>query len=327
MADLGIARQTTAFYRSSTGARRQTARWITHTHLARRQHNSQAARASRDPECTPSPFQSAASPAAQDIGRKEHLSEPSAVSQQTVQQSAHSHRPLPAAALFAALRVTHAFRIIAHVTTHLVLDIRHGLFRKAQQTQQGLTQAQQTIQQAVEQAAPQPAQTISQAEAELTAAWARLQQHAVAGGEALMKMLHSLDKPSITLDKKWADMQEQLAGNKDVSDRLQTLFTSSMESTKTVAAMLAQSGGSLQQSYWTSPQTQQVIEQEEELRLHKCWVPQADELMGHFTEAANFIPVVACSESEFLQDFLIVSVDLQQQLLREAKQQEVLAYV
>lgn len=49
--------------------------------------------------------------------------------------------------------------------------------------------------------------------------------------------------------------------------------------------------------------------------------------MGHFTEAANFIPVVACSESEFLQDFLIVSVDLQQQLLREAKQQEVLAYV
>lgn len=32
MADLGIARQTTAFYRSSTGARRQTARWITHTH-------------------------------------------------------------------------------------------------------------------------------------------------------------------------------------------------------------------------------------------------------------------------------------------------------
>jgi len=50
------------------------------------------------------------------------------------------------------------------------------------------------------------------------------------------------------------------------SDRLQTLFTSSMESTKTVAAMLAQSGGSVQQSYWTSPQTQQVIEQEEELR-------------------------------------------------------------
>lgn len=30
--------------------------------------------------------------------------------------------------------------------------------------------------------------------------------------------------------------------------------------------MLAQNGGSLQQSYWTSPQTQRVIEQEEELR-------------------------------------------------------------
>ncbi|KAL0037868.1 hypothetical protein WJX79_002828 [Trebouxia sp. C0005] len=160
MADLGIARQTTAFYRSSTGARRQTARWITHTHLARRQHNSQAARASRDPECTPSPFQSAASPAAQDIGRKEHLSEPSAVSQQTVQQSAHSHRPLPAAALFAALRVTHAFRIIAH--------------------------------------------------------------------------------PSITLDKKWADMQEQLAGNKDVSDRLQTLFTSRMTNIESEVAVSVQ---------------------------------------------------------------------------------------
>ncbi|DBA80812.1 hypothetical protein WJX77_003504 [Trebouxia sp. C0004] len=267
MADLGIARQTTAFYRTSTGARHQRTRSITHTHLARRQHNAQAARASRDPEFTPSPSQSAASPAAQDIGRKEPLrqeplSDPLAVSQQTVQESANSHRPLPATAVFAALRLTHAFRIIAHVTTHLVLDIRHGLFRKAQQTQQGLTQAQQTIQQVVE----QPAQTISQAEAELKEAWARLQQHAVAGGEALMKMLHSLDKPSITLDKKWADMQEQLAGNKDVSDRLQTLFTSSMESTKTVAAMLAQSGGSLQQSYWTSPQTQQVIEQEEELR-------------------------------------------------------------
>ena len=109
-------------------------------------------------------------------------------------------------------RLTHAFRIISHVATHLVLDITHGLFRKAQQTQQGLSQAQQTIQQAVE----QPAQTISQAESELKAAWLRLQQHAVAGGDALMKMLHSLDKPSITLDAKWADMQEQLAGNKDV---------------------------------------------------------------------------------------------------------------
>ena len=109
-------------------------------------------------------------------------------------------------------RVTHAFRIIAHVASHLAIDIRRGLFRKARQTQQGLSQAQQTIQQAVE----QPSQTISQAEAELKAAWIRLQQHAVAGGDALMKMLHSLDKPSITLDAKWADMQEQLAGNKDV---------------------------------------------------------------------------------------------------------------
>lgn len=32
----------------------------------------------------------------------------------------------------------------------------------------------------------------------------------------MMKMMHSLDKPSSTLDAKWADMQEQLAGNKDV---------------------------------------------------------------------------------------------------------------
>lgn len=30
--------------------------------------------------------------------------------------------------------------------------------------------------------------------------------------------------------------------------------------------MLAQNGGSMQQSYWTSPETQKVIEQEEELR-------------------------------------------------------------
>ena len=109
-------------------------------------------------------------------------------------------------------RLTHAFRIIAHVATHLALDVRHGLFRKAQQTQKSITIAQHTIQQAV----VQPAQTISQAEGELKAAFARLQQHAVAGGDALMKMLHSLDKPSITLDKKWADMQEQLAGNKDI---------------------------------------------------------------------------------------------------------------
>lgn len=208
-------------------------------------------------------------------------------------------------------RLTHAFRIITYVASHLVLDIRRGLSRKAQETQQGLSQAQQTIQQAVE----QPAQTISQAETDLKAAWARLQQHAVAGGDALMKMLHSLDKPSISLDAKWADMQEQLAGNKDVryftaastacltcmptcicpgtlfndealtkgtklksplqqgpkaclccSDRLQTLFASSVESTKAVATMLAQSGGSIQQSYWTSPQTQKLIEQEEELR-------------------------------------------------------------
>ena len=50
------------------------------------------------------------------------------------------------------------------------------------------------------------------------------------------------------------------------SERLQTLFASSVESTQTVATMLAQSGGAIQQSYWTSPQTQKVIEQEEELR-------------------------------------------------------------
>ncbi len=70
MADLGIARHTTAFYRTSTGALHQRARSITHTHLARRQHNAGAARATKDPECTPSPSQSTASPAAQDIGRK-----------------------------------------------------------------------------------------------------------------------------------------------------------------------------------------------------------------------------------------------------------------
>ena len=70
MADLGIARQTTAFYRTKTGARHQRARSITYTHSARRKHNAQAARTSRDPECIPSPPQSAASPAAQDTRRK-----------------------------------------------------------------------------------------------------------------------------------------------------------------------------------------------------------------------------------------------------------------
>ena len=73
-----------------------------------------------------------------------------------------------------------------------------------------------------------------------------------------------------------------------------------MESTKTVAAMLAQSGGSLQQSYWTSPQTQQVIEQEEELRIVLCaqmLVLRADVVMGHFIVAIPW-PVVACSERE-----------------------------
>ena len=108
--------------------------------------------------------------------------------------------------------LTQAFRIVAHAAACLLVDVRHGFFSKAKQTQQGISQAQQTIQQAV----VQPAQTISLAESELKAAWARLQQHAIAGGDALMKMLHSLDKPSITLDTKWADMQEQLAGNKDV---------------------------------------------------------------------------------------------------------------
>ena len=109
---------------------------------------------------------------------------------------------------------------MAHAATYLLVDVQHGFFRKAQQTQQGLSQAQQTIQQAV----VQPAQTISLAESELKAAWVRLQQHAIAGGDALMKMLHSLDKPSISLDTKWADMQEQLAGNKDVRSVAPTLF-------------------------------------------------------------------------------------------------------
>lgn len=109
-------------------------------------------------------------------------------------------------------RVTHAFKVASALAIHLIFDIRHVFSKKAQQTQQTLTQAQQSIQQAVE----QPVQRMTQAEADLKAAFARLQQHAVAGGEALMKMLHSLDKPSISLDAKWADMQEQLAGNKDV---------------------------------------------------------------------------------------------------------------
>ncbi len=48
--------------------------------------------------------------------------------------------------------------------------------------------------------------------------------------------------------------------------------------------------------------------------------------MGHFIEAATFIPIVARSEREFFI-FQIVSADLQQPLLREARQQAVLAYV
>lgn len=261
MAHLGLSVQTSTFYRTTTGARHQRCRPTNCRHLKDQQRTSHGIRASRDTESSPAVLESAPRPARQSIPEHEHSGDSSAVPQHSTQEAAETHRQLPAA-VYTALRLTHVFRIIAHVTTHLVLDIRHSIFRKAQQTQQGLTHAQQTIQQAVE----QPAQTISQAEVELKAAWGRLQQHAVAGGDALMKMLHSLDKPSITLDKKWADMQEQLAGNKDVSDRLQTLFASSVESTKTVAAMLAQSGGSLQQSYWTSPQTQRVIEQEEELR-------------------------------------------------------------
>lgn len=94
----------------------------------------------------------------------------------------------------------------------MIFDIKHVFGRKAEETQQTLTQAQQSIQSAVE----QPAQRMYQAESDLKAAFARLQQHAVTGGEALIRMLHSLDKPSITLDIKWRDMQEQLAGNKDV---------------------------------------------------------------------------------------------------------------
>lgn len=109
-------------------------------------------------------------------------------------------------------KVTQAFQVASALAIHLIFDIKHVFWRKAEETQQTLTQAQQSIQQAVE----QPAQRMYQAESDLKAAFARLQQHAVAGGEALMKMLHSLDKPSITLDTKWRDMQEQLAGNKDV---------------------------------------------------------------------------------------------------------------
>ena len=64
-----------------------------------------------------------------------------------------------------------------------------------------------------------------------------------------------------------------------------------MKRTESVAAMLAQSGWSLQ----TSPQ--QVIEHEEELHsavLRFC-VLRADIVMGHVIEA---ISVVACSERE-----------------------------
>jgi len=193
-----------------------------------------------------------------------HASSGASVSQQPTTAKASEQDKLRAAApaIVAALRLTHAFKVASALAIHLIFDIKHVFGRKAEETQQTITQAQQTIQQAVE----QPAQRMSQAESELKAAFARLQQHAVAGGEALIRMLHSLDKPSITLDTKWKDMQEQLAGNKDVSDRLQQLYDSSTESAKTVAAMLAENNGSLHPSYFTSSQTKQVIDQEEELR-------------------------------------------------------------
>lgn len=178
-------------------------------------------------------------------------------------QPSHSSKQRKAAmALFAVSRVTQAFRVASALAVHLIFDIKHVCWRKAEETQQTLTQAQQSIQSAVE----QPAQRMYQAESDLKAAFARLQQHAVTGGEALIRMLHSLDKPSITLDIKWRDMQEQLAGNKDVSDRLQQLYASSTESAKTVATMLAENNGFLHRSYWTSDQTKRVIDQEEELR-------------------------------------------------------------
>lgn len=260
LVELGVSRQANAFYRTANGARHER-NWPAAHQYVRKQQLCRVIRAQVESkyqsDLSDKSVKSGSTPAYQRSNATQY-----GASQGSVQQTTEARRRHAATAVFAALRLTHAFRIITHVASHLALDIRRGLFRKAQQTQQGLSQAQQTIQQVVE----QPAQTISQAESELKAAWLRLQQHAVAGGDALMKMLHSLDKPSITLDAKWADMQEQLAGNKDVSERLQTLFASSVESTKTVATMLAQSGGSIQQSYWTSPQTQKVIEQEEELR-------------------------------------------------------------
>lgn len=257
--ELGTLRQANGFYRVANGVRHERA-WNPPNAPARRlQQPRRLILVQADPANHPT----GTSVKPENTHAQQEVKAASKPAYQgSAEQASDTRKRHTATAVFVALRLTHAFRIITYVASHLVLDIRRGLSRKAQETQQGLSQAQQTIQQAVE----QPAQTISQAETDLKAAWARLQQHAVAGGDALMKMLHSLDKPSISLDAKWADMQEQLAGNKDVSDRLQTLFASSVESTKAVATMLAQSGGSIQQSYWTSPQTQKLIEQEEELR-------------------------------------------------------------
>lgn len=183
--------------------------------------------------------------------------------------------PIKQAALLAAavgLRLTLAFRSAAQAATQ-VLRSWHLLPNSspsAQPTAHSIPTAAlqpQQLQQPTTDAQSPPSSSQApggKAAAAVSATWSALQQKAADSG--FIKMLHSLDKPTITLEAKWPELQRHLAGHAELGQKLQSLFAASSESSRAVAATLAQTGGTLQPSFWNSKQCQELISQEEDLK-------------------------------------------------------------
>lgn len=116
-------------------------------------------------------------------------------------------------------RLTLAFRSAAQAATqvlrswhllptgsHSAHPATHSVPTTALQQQQPSTDAQSP--------AGSPQAPAEKAAAAVSATWSALQQKAADSG--FIKMLHSLDKPTITLEAKWPELQRHLAGHAEL---------------------------------------------------------------------------------------------------------------
>eukprot|EP00891_Asterochloris_glomerata_P008657 jgi/Astpho2/8657/Aster-05130 len=152
-----------------------------------------------------------------------------------------------AVALVIGMKLTAAWYSAAEAAKHAWAGWHHPQSNVGQETS------------AAAQAQPSPSLSATAA-ATAAAALVFVQEKA----DNFVQLMLRMDKPSITLESKWADLQQ--LRHDEIGQRMQRLFAASQTASKTAATMLAQTGGTLQASYWQSQETKQVMEEEDALR-------------------------------------------------------------